>query len=261
MKPYLYFVIGWLFVWSTQAQPQAESERFRNKTTSARISPIDNLTRQYAYKKGQTAIEIAFDPQKIFASQDGPFLSLIKNTFKYRKFKKYGKATRLGIRTNFIMKDEILQQEDEESNQKELHGKFTAYDFMLMPGFEKHYKAGKNVSPYTGIIFLIGYSGNREITEYETDGTIKTLTLVNMSDEYPAEIKGGMGFVSGVDYFFTKNIYLGVEAGIGAQYAKGQTGKILFEDENIAPKIYKSGYRIRLAPALTTASFRLGWVF
>lgn len=84
--------------------------------------------------------------------------------------------------------------------------------FNLNVGIEKHFKGTHRLSPYVGgdIVFgVVGYNLNNE----NTDGTSY---YNNYSSEVkgPADVKLGIRGVMGADYYFAKNVYLGVEAGL-----------------------------------------------
>lgn len=95
-------------------------------------------------------------------------------------------------------------------------------------GLEKHFKGTERLSPYVGGEFLLGYSSKKESSERTTvnSGSNKTSYRETNNDE----TKGANGFsfgvrgVFGADYYFTKKVFLGVEAGLGFMYeSKGKT--------------------------------------
>ncbi|NPA43853.1 MAG: hypothetical protein GXO27_07480 [Chlorobi bacterium] len=213
------------------------------------------------YSRGDVAIEVEFNPQKIFASDSGAIFGLVNNTFKYRMFKKKGRAVRLGFYVGFTHRDDIIQQENSGEGQKELHERFTGFGLAFMPGFERHYAAGKRVSPYTGFVMMVAYSQNQLEVESQDGGSVSSVILVNRPDlPYAGALAVGAGFVTGVDYFVAKHLYLGVELGLGGQYTRYLPVQV--KGSGVTESVeFDRGFEITLAPALTTAAFRLGWVF
>ena len=77
-------------------------------------------------------------------------------------------------------------------------------------GVEKHFAGTDRLSPYVGGDLLVGFNSSKvEQGSYEEKG--------------PNGFRLGVRGVFGADYYFAKNLYLGVEAGLGIFYHN--TGK------------------------------------
>lgn len=79
-------------------------------------------------------------------------------------------------------------------------------------GYEKHFKGTNRLSPYVGGDVLLGFGSNKTIGD-NTDGTSYSAT--RSFDMKTSNFSWGVRGVVGADYYFAKNVYLGVEAGLG----------------------------------------------
>ncbi len=211
------------------------------------------------YKSGTVSMEINFDPAQIFSSNGGTIFSLIENGIKYRKFSTSDRAFRLNAGLMFVKQTDIIQEADPDNDIPLLKEFTTGYRISLMPGFEKHYHGGDNLSVYTGMQFLLAYGKYTQKTEVEDGDGVGRITKVNWDDDHKGALDIGAGFVTGVDYFIARNLYLGVEIGFGIRYSKFLDGKIVYEDGE--EETFAQGNTFSIAPGLTTAALRLGWTF
>ena len=80
-------------------------------------------------------------------------------------------------------------------------------EITLQPGYEKHFRGTKKLSPYLGSDFTVGFS--------------------SMEDTDLLAI--GFGSIAGFDYYIAKKLYLGLELKYGLYYTKvGDIGMITF---------------------------------
>ncbi len=131
--------------------------------------------------------------------------------------------------------------------------KETTTVFSLTPGFEYHVATFEKVSVYCGaeIGFAVGSGKYTEKYEDSNNGT---------DEEYKAGIFGfGVGAFTGVDYYITKNLYIGAELGLGFQTLKATPNKsttIGSTTDKDDSYISNSRFGFQATPA-----FRLGWTF
>jgi len=131
-----------------------------------------------------------------------------------------------------------------------------------MPGLEKHFQVSDKISPYVGFQALLGYTTTSYSEEYQDNDKVYVATLTNSNNGAGVgSLDIGVGLLSGVDYYFVKHFYVGVELGIGASYSKKLTTKFTDSQDSDNNSEFKNGYQILLAPGLTTGNIRLGWTF
>lgn len=218
---------------------------------------LDTLKQQ----KGDRALEVNFDPGKIFGSNEGDQFSLFNGSIKYRKFNSDLSAFRTNINLIFLNTTDITQQEDKENDRLELKDKTNMFTLNVQPGWEKHFSANKRMSPYVGIQCLIGFSTSTVTNEYQYDTDIYIEKWINDNDYLPGLITVGIGTFAGIDYYFVKKLYLGLEIGYGLQYAKLLKTKYLDEKDDSYDYERNNGSVFGISPALATGNLRLGWTF
>jgi len=215
----------------------------------------------FKQESGNSALEVNFDPGKIFGSDEGAQFGLFNGSIKYRHFKSETSAFRTNINIVFLNTTDITQQEDKTTDLLELKDKNTMITINLQPGWEKHFSANERLSPYVGIQFLLGYSTSIVTSEYQYDKSIYTEKWINKTDFMPGLFTAGIGAFSGIDYYFVKKLYIGIEIGYGLQYAKILKTKYTDEKDSSYDYERKNGSIIGFAPALATGNLRFGWIF
>lgn len=102
-------------------------------------------------------------------------------------------------------------------------------EFALGIGYERHFSAGKRVSPYVGAEFKFikiarSASGEETVSGVGTDEwTIKnanTNSFTSPDTDIPAEAGISFNVVAGMDIYVWKGFYAGVELGLGVQTLK-----------------------------------------
>lgn len=206
---------------------------------------------------GNSSLELNFDPAQIFGSSTGQGqFSLKDGQIRYRKFTTDLSAWRLGANFSFGVRNDITQQEDKDNGTKELRDKSSYFSISLKPGYEKHFVGTKSLSPYVGVEGLIGYSSwssNHEYQDWMDDSVYDT-------ERSNGSFVMGAGVLAGVDYYFVKNLYLGLEIGYGLTYVNKLNSK--YTDEGNSDNDYdrKNGYTVGFNPSVSS-TLRLGWTF
>jgi len=216
----------------------------------------------YMQTAGSHSFEVSFNPGNVFATGGNAF-SLINGTIKYRSFSTEQKAFRIGINANYSNTTEIIQQENDDFDLKELKSNFSVYGITLMPGTEKHFDVSDRISPYVGFQALLGYKHTSYIEEYQDGNSIETESYINDSTNGAGNgyFSLGAGVFTGVDYYFVKRFYVGVELGIGLEYFSYLNSTYTDSGDSDNDEEIKNGTSFQLAPGLTTGNIRLGWTF
>lgn len=216
----------------------------------------------YKQAEGNISFEVNFDPGNIFGSNSGDQFNLFDGGIKFRVFNSEQSAFRAGLDISFLNVTDILQQEDIPNGDEELRGTISSFSIMLKPGYEKHFGDNARLSPYIGIQGLLGYSSSAAIEERQNATTVYLVMWRNDPSMVGyGSIDIGVGVFAGVDYYFVKKLYLGIEIGYGAQYSNRLKTKYTNENNSQADYEEKNGSVIGIAPSLATGNLRLGWTF
>ena len=211
---------------------------------------------------GSRSLEVSFNPGNIFGSSSGNAFGLINGGIKYRKFSTAEKATRFGFNMHLFSVTNIIQEEDSDANELELKSYETRYGISLMPGFEKHFSVSDRISPYVGMQFLVDYQHTSFTVEHQDGTSIYTTSYINDSGAAGhGSFSLGAGALAGVDYYFIKRFYVGIELSFGAQYGKILSSKFIDENDSDNNEEHKGGSIIMISPGLSHTNIRLGWTF
>lgn len=146
--------------------------------------------------------------------------------FKARYFKKGDLAYRVSFS---LMNEKQTQKVDSKANEgtsMELHttgsNSTSSTGFVLGFGVEKHFAGTSKLSPYIGGEVLVRYDSSKATSEKTTvnSGDNKTdfKSTFNSESKGPGRLSFGLRGVVGADYYFTKNVFIGLEAGLGFFY-------------------------------------------
>lgn len=162
----------------------------------------------------------------------------VGQTFKARYFTGDQQALRATLR---IVSNSESQNLDKNGNSSSKGNT----SIVLGGGLEKHFTGTDRLSPYIGgdlIINITSSSESNDLTKTELSRT-----------DFGLGVKG----VFGADYYFVKNVYLGVEAGLGISYtAIGKTTTTTSGTKNTAG----GGSKFSVAPGVVSG-IRIGYVF
>lgn len=129
----------------------------------------------------------------------------------------------------------------------------------LSIGYEKHFNGTSRLSPYVGGDLMIGFGSNK-VKGTDTDGFTYDDTYSSLSKS--SAFRWGLRGVIGADYYFVKNVYLGVEAGWGFYHTiQGKsTSETTISGVTTTVESNSPGSSFELNPNVTTG-VRLGFVF
>ncbi|MBC5836063.1 outer membrane beta-barrel protein [Flavobacterium sp. F372] len=168
------------------------------------------VTTTSAYKpvKGTIATEVG-----LTGGLNNTDFDLNTGVVKFRYFFKDDMALRLGLGINSNKEETVINPDP--TNPGTLINKNS--NNLVNLGIEKHFAGSDRLSTYAGADLLIGFNGaSGEYTEngysYEIDGAqIDPATgdpVGNASTQF------GFRLFTGADYYITKKVFLGVEAGL-----------------------------------------------
>jgi len=223
-------------------------------------APLKGSSTIYKQEAGNKSLEVNFDPGQIFGSDTHEQFGLFNGSIKLRYFHTELSAYRMNINLAFSKAISITQQED--GALLELKDKYSAFSVNIQPGYEKHFSASKRLSPYIGAQLLMGYSSSGLVRENQDGNTIyveKWKNDINMPQRGAYAV--GAGIFAGVDYYFVRKLYLGLELAYGLQYTK--LLKSIYTSEENPDNNYerKNGSFFGVSPSLATGNLRLGWSF
>lgn len=177
------------------------------------MSAQEETTSAYKPVKGTIATEVG-----LIGGLNNADFDLNSNTtsaVKFRYFFKDDMALRLGLGIN-SHKDEMIDNSDI-ANLKTLINKNSSN--LINIGIEKHFAGAERLSTYAGADLLIGFNGaSAEYTEngysFEVDGANLNSTTLAVDGSNRASTDFGFRLFTGADYYITKKVFLGVEAGL-----------------------------------------------
>ena len=221
-----------------------------------------NSSRAFKQEAGNKSLEVHFDPGQIFGSNTRNQFSLFDGGIKFRSFISDKKAFRIGVNLSFAAITNITQQEDSDNDIFELKDKLSDFAIMIKPGFEKHFSDSKRLSPYIGIQGLVGYKTSTYKSENQNNQDIYIIKWTNNPNLYGyGSFDIGLGVFAGVDFYFVKKLYLGIELGYGLQYSNLLKTTYTNEDNSNDDYEEKNGSVFGVAPSLATGNLRFGWTF
>lgn len=177
---------------------------------------------------------------------------------RFRYFVNDNWALRLGFSLSMEQeKDNIYDVLD---NSKMGTVRTSSGNFLINVGAERHFSGTARLSPYVGADLLFGVF-NQKVSESNTDGSTYVSGLFT-DTKGPGAVSFGVRAVFGADYYFTKHVYLGLEAGLGFLYTYNGEVKIEHTNSGHSTKITvpSPGSSYELKPSVITG-VRVGFVF
>lgn len=104
-----------------------------------------------------------------------------------------------------------------EDDQPELLTTDRSFNFSIRPGYEKHFAGTDRLSPYVGAELFIGMgSTSSEEENYSTNDFDDPDNYVVWTEtQTDGNMTIGLNLLTGFDFYFSDNIYLGAEMGFG----------------------------------------------
>lgn len=138
--------------------------------------------------------------------------------------------------------------------------------FGLTPGFEYHFVTAEKYSVYAGaeVGFGITSASYAESNDYDKEKTEIKGANDPSATATPAGTNLKLGIFTGIDYYITKNLYLGAELGLGYNSftsKKEITVKYTDPTGTSQENTYKGHNKTSSLGFQAVPSFRLGWTF
>lgn len=132
----------------------------------------------------------------------------------------------------------------------------SSFEFTLAPGIEKHFAGTRRLSPYYGAELILA---GRSSSSNQTIGNTTRETSGAWNDgSNRGYFSFGLNGLLGCDYYFSKNIFMGFEAGYGLRYVGNSQVQVTVNGQTEVAEESASAFRI--APNFNSA-IRLGFVF
>jgi hypothetical protein len=172
------------------------------------MSAQEETTSAYKPVKGTIATEVGLN-----GGLNNANFNLNSSSVKFRYFFKDDMALRLGLGIN-SNKTETINNTDP-TNIGTLVNKNSSN--LVNIGVEKHFAGSERLSTYAGADLLIGFNGaSGEYTETGYSYVIDGAEIDPTSGDPVGNASTDFGFrlFTGADYYITKKVFLGVEAGL-----------------------------------------------
>ncbi|MFN2430938.1 MAG: hypothetical protein ABR574_13040, partial [Cryomorphaceae bacterium] len=134
------------------------------------------------------------------------------NGIKFRTFTSATTAIRGEVFLGFNSSADKRLETDSEGDEQELKDSESAFDISVNIGIENHFAGTDRLSPYVGVVGIVGFSNSTEKSEFLSGTDIEEGTTKNGSLSF------GANAVAGCDFYFADNIYIGAELGFGALF-------------------------------------------
>jgi outer membrane protein W len=206
----------------------------------------EETTSAYKPVKGTIATEVA-----LVGGLNNANFDLNSGALKFRYFLKDDMALRLGLGLN-SNKIEDVDNSNPANIQTETYKNSST---MLNLGIEKHFAGSERLSTYAGADLLIGFNG---ASYKETSNGYSYEEDANDTNGNIASTSFGLGLFTGADYYITKKVFLGVEAGLNFMSEKGKDNTIT---ETGFPTVTESGDKVGGISTKVVGGVRIGFQF
>lgn len=176
------------------------------------------------------------------------------NGIKFRSFTSATSAFRGEVFLGFNSSTDKSIDFDSDGDERELKDSESGFDISVNLGIENHFAGTDRLSPYVGIVGVVGFSNSTDKAE-ELNGTdLDEVKTTNGSLSF------GANAVAGVDFYFADNIYLGAELGFGALFTTEFDTKIESTQDGVDTQENPNGNSLSVGPNAVGA-IRLGFLF
>lgn len=191
-------------------------------------------------EKGNVTADLSLFSKGIFATESPVMLN--GGMLKGRYFLSDGLALRGAFN--------LTSKSSNDTSNEDLEKKQSERLFGIRLGLEKHFAGTDRLSPYIGGDLGISHMSMSWKNEPKSGDKTKT--------EGPNTFGFGMGLFLGADYYFVKNVYLGVEAGL--DFSTASVGAVKNTVGGTTTEGTKQGTATSILVG-SNAGFKLGFVF
>ena len=167
---------------------------------------------------------------------------------------RYFLSERTALRGTFAIENASTTDKSNSNPLLEDVRKTNKFRFDIGLGLERHFNGTERLSPYVGGDLYVGFDSQKTKNTVTPNGSSSTVTEVKGPNYFRIGLRG----VFGADYYFAKRVYLGVEAGLGLEYASaGNTTRSVTGSPSVTTK---GGSEFNIYPTVITG-VRLGYAF
>ena len=169
----------------------------------------------------------------------------------------YSLNNRIGIRLGLGFATATANYDDKQANYTKESANIS--QFSLSPGIVYSFIGTNRLTPYVGFELMFGSTSNKTTTEVRTANNLRKTVTTNADGAFNTF---GANVFTGFNYYFAKNIFVGVEVGLGASNlsVKQQSVKVTSDGSTTTrdtdAEINAFGVGLICNPAI-----RLGWAF
>ena len=211
--------------------------------------------------QGQRSAEVLLR----FQTGSAPVSYFLPTELKLRYFNKDNTAFRLRLGMN--AKTNTYQMANTQGSVVSEIKTKDGFKLSFAPGYEKHFKGSKRLSPFIGGEFLFNFNGKASKTASNCGFANPTSLNIVAGDYYEYKYKPtwviGLGAYMGADYYVAEHIYLGLEFGMGLfQYGYNGESTEKYSRLGAAPVVNKtlSSNNLQLF-GVSNGGVRLGFIF
>ena len=175
------------------------------------------------------------------------------NSLNFRRFIESDVAVRMG----FSVDRKAWKTDNELVGDDAYVYKQSTFLFGLKPGIEKHLAGTGRLSPYIGAELEITFFRSKA-EEISGDDTYEISGATDDDLSNRKYFYFGMGIIAGADYYFSKDIYLGAEVGLG--FGTKTYGFVDITQGNTTTTVGDKTRESRIGQYYNPA-LRLGWKF
>ncbi|RAU84083.1 outer membrane beta-barrel protein [Pontibacter arcticus] len=129
----------------------------------------------------------------------------------------------------------------------------TSVGITLAPGIEKHFNGTNRLSPYVGLELPLSIRAS----SYD-DEDLSITGATDFNGDGRGYIGAGLNAVAGVDFYFVKNFYVGLEIGAGINYRKFSDMEI---SSDVAGNSRRQGFSNLDFSQFANGGLRIGFAF
>jgi hypothetical protein len=139
-------------------------------------------------------------------------------------------------------------------------GDNSSFEYAVLPGIEKHFRGTDRLSPFIGAELII--AGRSSSYSSTNNGTTRRISGAWGDGSNRGFFNFGLNALIGCDYYFSKNIYMGIEAGYGFNLISTNeiTTTIIPASGATVITTQQGGSAFNLGPNFNSA-IRLGFAF
>lgn len=190
--------------------------------------------------KGSVTADLSLFSKGIFATESPVMLN--SGMLKGRYFISDGMALRGAF--------SLMTDSQKDTSNEDVTNKQSKSQIGMRFGVEKHFSGTDRLSPYIGGDMGIAYHTKSSSSEPKHGDKTKV--------EGPSTFGFAMGLFFGADYYFVKNVYLGVEAGL--DFGTASVGSVTHTSGGTSTTGQKAGSSNAISVG-ANAGFKLGFVF